>query len=665
VDIVVPVFRALRHVRSCLDSLSRFSEDAPVHLIVVDDASGDDVNRALRECLARWGDRATLLTNERNAGFLPTANRGMRAGNAPTVVILNSDTIVSAGWLAGILRCLHDASDIGIVSPLSNYANLARVAFPYGSHVELLARTLRSTSPHSYPEIHFASGSCMAVRRKLLEELDFFDSRYGRGYFEETDLCLRAAERGWRTVADDATYVHHHGWASFGSTQRSALMERNAELFAERWGAGTHRSVQRRVRRQKPFAEVERRLALALAGTAQVRPQRKLPNLGNRNVAERALSEDDIRRSTQSEPTWRRRSAPTWERIAAIRDETDMRTAGDILFVIDDLLVNPWSTDVLHIADLLLECGLDVSVATAGDIDPAVLADPCRLLPYVLAGPDELIRTVRAHRTIVATSPSCVYDALLLKERDGSRVVGWFQNDVIAPRLVWPGDGLALAAAFGLVEAHLVAGNRPQGARPNLQVPIGVDPDSYGHGEGAARSGVLVTHSAWAGPAASRVASQVVTALRESGTDVSIYGDGLPDADDVVTHPLAPQEIEAGYLTRHRAVVEATPIPGLERFRLRAAAAGIPLVASVPVGPGNRLTVGSAIFGAPRGDPARLCSLARGILDGTLSTAARVKAAREQALQVSLRAEAEAIARAVASLSLKDRGRPSEASPRL
>ncbi len=53
--------------------------------------------RRARE-LARSDDRVRLLHNEQNLGFVATCNRGLaeRAGDA---VLLNSDTIVTPGWL--------------------------------------------------------------------------------------------------------------------------------------------------------------------------------------------------------------------------------------------------------------------------------------------------------------------------------------------------------------------------------------------------------------------------------------------------------------------------------------------------------------------------------------------------------------------------------------
>ena len=45
-----------------------------------------------------------LLRNAQNLGFTGTANRGMQLSRAD-VILLNSDTIVTAGWLDAIMHC--------------------------------------------------------------------------------------------------------------------------------------------------------------------------------------------------------------------------------------------------------------------------------------------------------------------------------------------------------------------------------------------------------------------------------------------------------------------------------------------------------------------------------------------------------------------------------
>jgi GT2 family glycosyltransferase len=655
VDIIIPVYRGLRHVRACLHSLLTWTNTSH-RLIVVDDASDEHTSTTVQRLVADgWGERGTVLRNDVNLGFLRTANRGMRAGSAPVIVLLNSDTLVTPGWLDGLVTSLDHDPTVGISSPLSNNANMTRISVPYGSHHLEIAEALRRISPRSYPDIRLATGFCLAARRSLVEELDFFDERYGRGYFEEADLCLRAAELGWRTIADDATYVHHHGWGSFGAEERNLLMKQNEELFHQRWGEGAHKRLRREILDRQLFAEHERRLRLALRGSAQVSPRRQLPRSGTRNVAERARRAGERPRGHARLATWTRHHLDHWHQIAhGASTAVPPQDARDALFLVDDLTITPFTTDLLQLLDRLMQQGLQVGLATSGAFDTALFTDPCRLRPYVLTGPDELLEVLPPSRVVVPTSPRTVFDALLLRQRDGASVAAWLEPQSVIPSTRWPEDGWAPTAAPMLAQAHLGTAPAwlPAPVRPAFhEVPLGVDSEVYEPAplDGRHRS-VLLTHWLEAGPDATDTVRQAVELLHAADIDPIVYGDPLPDGG-AHSEPLSPQEIESTLLARHAAVMEITPLPGLHRLRLRCAATGTPLILAAPGGSADLLRVGVEAHGAPRGDARRAVEIATTIVDEPQQAAERVVRGLERASSRPTEIEARALADALRAVA--------------
>jgi GT2 family glycosyltransferase len=663
VDVVVPVYGGLHHVRGCLGSLAATLRPAD-HLLVVDDASDPATAAALRDLTSRTapGHRTTLLTNEANLGFLRTANRGMRAGEHEWVVVLNSDTLVTPGWLEGLHAALTSAKDVGFVSPVSNHANLTRIAVPAGTDVLDLAATVRRVSPRAYPEIGIGSGFCLASRRALLAELGYFDEVFGRGYFEESDLCLRAAAAGWRTVADDATYVHHHGWASFGPAERTRLMAHNAEVFAARWG-DAHRRVQRRVRRARPFGELERRVHAALVGRAQPRPRRPLPRSGARWIAETARQSraeatpgadvaaqaSDPLAAGQPTPTHRRRPMGGWRRLAAdvaARQRGEAGPATSVLVLAPSLTCDPVATSLLALVDRLDRRGIRANLATSGPYDPALLTDPSAVRPFVLSGPDEALDVLPHFDVVVATDPTTVYDALLFAERHGSRVAARFEVGAVPP-LAWPDDGLALAVAASLVPTHL--GPYGEDLVPDWRpVPLGVDTDLFRPPatpfDGAP---VLVLNDERAGPRATGTVAALVAGLRAYGQDVAVYGDRPPGVE-VAASPRSPATVEVALLRGAAAVVEVGPFPGADRLRLRAAACRAPLVTAAPLGPASRLAAVEHVWAVPVDDvPSLLRTVAHVVRVDDASRETRLDAAAAVAAACTLDDEADAFVRAL------------------
>jgi GT2 family glycosyltransferase len=217
--VVVPVFNAFEYLRRCLDALAQASPGAEV--LVIDDASTDP---RVRPLLCRWVDAAPtrhLLLQAENRGFVHSANEGMRQA-AGDVVLLNSDTEVTPGWLEALGRCLLSDRRIATATPWTNNGEIASLPEfcrknPPPPEPGALARALDAGGAAVYPEIPTAVGFCMAVARSAIRRIGLFDeAAFGQGYGEENDFSMRARAAGLRNVLCDDAYVVHHGGASFG-----------------------------------------------------------------------------------------------------------------------------------------------------------------------------------------------------------------------------------------------------------------------------------------------------------------------------------------------------------------------------------------------------------------------------------------------------------------
>jgi len=246
IDIVIPVHNAAADLRRCVASVLAHMPDTTVtdvRLMLIDDASTDAaVGEFLREIAALARIDITVMVNDRNLGFPLTVNRGMREARPDAdIVLLNSDTIVTSGWLDALSRCVHSDPAFGTATPFSNNAEICSLpefcvanAWPTGADPEPMARALRAIAVPTYPRLPTGVGFCLYIRRELVDHIAPFDPVFGRGYGEECDFCMRAAAVGWHSVLCEDAFVVHTGGRSFGAA-RSALMERNGALLAERF----------------------------------------------------------------------------------------------------------------------------------------------------------------------------------------------------------------------------------------------------------------------------------------------------------------------------------------------------------------------------------------------------------------------------------------------
>jgi len=154
-------------------------------------------------------------------GFVATANHGMRLAETD-VVLLNSDTEVTRGWLQRMTACLHSHTSIATATPWSNNGEIVSIPdfctpnSPPGDP-DAVASAIFSCGTPGYPEVPTAVGFCMAISLKAIKKIGLFDeAAFGLGYGEENDFCQRAEKAGMRNVLCDDAYVIHHGGASFG-----------------------------------------------------------------------------------------------------------------------------------------------------------------------------------------------------------------------------------------------------------------------------------------------------------------------------------------------------------------------------------------------------------------------------------------------------------------
>jgi len=216
--IVVPVFNAPDATRRCLRAVAR-TVSRQTRVVVIDDASTDPaISAVLDELPAHW----VRVDNEENLGFVASANLGMVLTSPADVVLLNSDTCPTKGWLEALCRCARSDASIASITPLTNHGEIASIprfcqANPWPEEPERWAEACRAAGPPDYPEVPTGVGFCLFLRRRCLDHIGMFDELlFGRGYGEENDWCQRAIKAGWRHVLCDDAFVAHQGGASFG-----------------------------------------------------------------------------------------------------------------------------------------------------------------------------------------------------------------------------------------------------------------------------------------------------------------------------------------------------------------------------------------------------------------------------------------------------------------
>lgn len=216
VDIVLPTYNAIEHVKQCVNSVKISTEEVPYRFVFVNDASTTpEIKKFFKKEI---GERDIYLENDANLGFVKTANRGIQASSENDVVLLNTDTKVTKGWLSAILRSIYKNNNYATANPLSNNSSIYSIDGLSVLEKQLSLNTIGeivcASSMHIVPEIPVSVGFCMYIKRTALKVVGLLDEIFERGYGEESDFCMRCREEGYAHILVDDAFVYHQGHVS-------------------------------------------------------------------------------------------------------------------------------------------------------------------------------------------------------------------------------------------------------------------------------------------------------------------------------------------------------------------------------------------------------------------------------------------------------------------
>lgn len=206
-------------------------------ITIVDNASGDGSGETIAKGIADAGwDRVTFLQSAHNGGFGAGNNLGMRAGlpdgTAPDFVyLLNSDAWPRPDAIRVLLDTLAAHPEAGLAGSriVGDDGVLHHTCFRFPSILSefegavrtgIFTRLLRNwVVPFPVPEatapVDWVAGASIMMRQPMLDAVGLFDETFFL-YFEETDLCLRAARAGWSCLYVPGSETEHLGSVSTG-----------------------------------------------------------------------------------------------------------------------------------------------------------------------------------------------------------------------------------------------------------------------------------------------------------------------------------------------------------------------------------------------------------------------------------------------------------------
>lgn len=186
---------------------------------VIDNGSGDGSYERLRKSCAD----CIVLSTGSNLGFSGGNNVGVRAAlesGVKWVLLLNNDTEVEPKFLEPLMSAVSDGRSLATARIV--YASDPKRLWYGGGFIDRRRGGFYHETDDALATVprpvEFASGCCLLMPAEFLTKHGLLDESYFL-YYEDAELCLRAAECGYVIRYVPQSVVRHHVSASTGGEE--------------------------------------------------------------------------------------------------------------------------------------------------------------------------------------------------------------------------------------------------------------------------------------------------------------------------------------------------------------------------------------------------------------------------------------------------------------
>jgi glycosyltransferase involved in cell wall biosynthesis len=206
-------------VRRCIESILRFAGNTSLEIILVDNASQDEVS-LWAENIRHKESCFRILRTTRTMGIAEARNIGLKQSRGRYILLLDANMELTGNIFTSLEETLTN------------------------DHVGLTGiRGLRSTDLRHFqeslePEVDAIDGMCMAFKRTLLKQSGLFDEGYRFPQYMDIDFSFAIRNTGATTILTPPLPIVSHPatFVGLADSERARLTKRNFYRFLQKWG---------------------------------------------------------------------------------------------------------------------------------------------------------------------------------------------------------------------------------------------------------------------------------------------------------------------------------------------------------------------------------------------------------------------------------------------
>lgn len=194
VSIIIPTYNSEKHIAGVIDAI--LSQDYPqddLEIIVIDDNSTDNTSKIVNSYIKLSADINFIVKDKKmKRGAAASSNLGIKLSSGEIVCSIDSDAIISEGWLKHVVAEFSDP-EVAAVAGYIKTANPERLVARFmGAELEDRYHQIKSK------EVDHVSTCNTAYRKKIIEAVGGFDEELYYGY--DVDLSYKVKKAGYRIL---------------------------------------------------------------------------------------------------------------------------------------------------------------------------------------------------------------------------------------------------------------------------------------------------------------------------------------------------------------------------------------------------------------------------------------------------------------------------------
>jgi GT2 family glycosyltransferase len=215
ISIIIPTLNNEKDLFDCLESIKNVDcVPKQLEVLIWDNGSKSECKETIKQYLSKLKEeydiQNVLIESEENLGVYTTRDELLKRVNPNVKFILSidDDVILPSQILNNMLPFFEQKSSLGIIGPRTVFDDFPSKTAHGAGFINWWLGRYSDLDAEEVIECDYVIGCCMLIKKEVIDLVGGFDRDYYTSH-GEIDFCLKAKEKGFKTLYQPNVIVRH------------------------------------------------------------------------------------------------------------------------------------------------------------------------------------------------------------------------------------------------------------------------------------------------------------------------------------------------------------------------------------------------------------------------------------------------------------------------